>query len=242
VTSRRAVAAALLAVATLCLAQPAGADPVVVAAGDVACDPRDPDFNGGFGNPRPWPGRCRHRTTARLIGRLRPDRLLMLGDAQYRDGRLDRFLASYGAPSGWGRWLRITRPVPGNHDYGAHRNRYDPAAAGYFTYFDSVLRPYGPTATNPLGGYYSFDLRVRNRRTGRPVRWHLVALNSMCAGFLADVTGWTGGCGRTSGRAVPTARWPSGITRCSARERRSFARRRYARCGASSTATAPRSC
>ena len=191
---RRAVAAALLAAGAFWSTEPARADPVVAAAGDIACDPADRDFNGGFGNSRPWPGRCRHRLTANLIGRLRPDRLLMLGDAQYEDGRHDKFLASYGAPWGWGRWLPITRPVPGNHDYGEHRNRYDPAATGYFTYFDSVLRPYGPAATNPLGGYYSMDLRVRNRRTGRPSRWHLVALNSMCAGFLADLTGWTGGC------------------------------------------------
>ena len=110
--SRRAIAAALAAAAPLCSMEPAAADPVVVAGGDIACDPAHRDFNGGFGNPRPRPGRCRHRSTAGLIGRVRPDRLLMLGDAQYRDGRHDKFLASYGAPSGWGRWLPITRPSP----------------------------------------------------------------------------------------------------------------------------------
>ena len=194
----RAAIVAVLIAAGLYSARPATADPVVVAAGDVACDPADPDFNGGLGSARPWPGRCRHRSTARLIGRLGADRVLMLGDAQYVDGRHDRFLASYGAPGGWGRWLSITRPVPGNHDYGLHRLRYDPAARGYFTYFAPVLRPYGPAATDAARGYYSFDLRVRNRRTGRSTRWHLVALNSMCAGLLAEVIGWRGRCSSAS--------------------------------------------
>jgi acid phosphatase type 7 len=197
VASRGGIVAGLM-LAALYSHAPAAADPVLVAAGDVACDPADEDFNAGRGSSRPWPGRCRHRSTARLIGRLRPDRLLMLGDAQYADGRYEKFLASYGAPWGWGRWLPVTRPVPGNHDYGLHRRRYDPAATGYYTYFDSALRPYAPTATDPAKGYYSFDLRVRNRRTGRPARWHLVALNSMCAGLLAEVIGWKGGCSRDS--------------------------------------------
>jgi hypothetical protein len=68
VAFRRAVAGALLVAAALCSTEPARADPVVVAAGDIACDPGDVDFNGGFGNSRPWPGRCRHRLTANLIG------------------------------------------------------------------------------------------------------------------------------------------------------------------------------
>ena len=190
-----------LVAAALGPAATAAADPVVVAAGDIACDPADRDFNGGRGSRSPRPGRCRHRSTARLVGRLRPDRVLMLGDAQYVDGRYHKFLASYAAPGGWGRWLPITRPVPGNHEYGLHRLRYDPAAAGYFTYFDSVLRPYGPTATNPARGYYSFDLRVRSRRSGRSARWHLVALNSICAGLLAGVVGWKRGCSGDSAQA-----------------------------------------
>jgi hypothetical protein len=118
----------------------------------------------------------------------------MLGDAQYRDGLHDKFLTSYGGPGGWGRFLSITRPVPGNHDYGLHRKRFDPEAEGYYTYFGGVLGRYGPVAADPARGWYSFDLRVRNRRTGRPARWHLVALNTMCAGLLAEVIGWRGGC------------------------------------------------
>jgi hypothetical protein len=173
---------------------PAAADPVLVAAGDIACDPGDPNFHGGAGTTARRPGRCRDRATAELIGRLHPDHVLMLGDAQYRDGLYPKFLASYGAPRSWGRWLQITKPVPGNHDYGLHRLRYDAAATGYYTYFGPVLSRYGPTATDPARGYYSFDVRMRNRRTGRSARWHVVALNSMCAGLLATVIGWRGGC------------------------------------------------
>ena len=124
----------------------------MVAAGDIACDPTDPDFNGGRGVFRPGHGRCHQRATARLIGRLSPDRVLMLGDAQYRDGLYHKFLSSYGGPGSWGRFLPITRPVPGNHDYGLHRLRFDPEAEGYYTYFGRVLNRYGPVAADPARG------------------------------------------------------------------------------------------
>ncbi len=38
----------------------------------------------------------------------------MVADAQYRDGLYHKFLASDGGPGSWGRFLPITRPVPGN--------------------------------------------------------------------------------------------------------------------------------
>ena len=189
-----AAGAALL----LCCCPAAAADPVVVAAGDIACDPTEPAFNNGQGVYRPGHGTCHHLATARLIGRLRADRVLMLGDAQYRDGLYNKFLVSYGGPGSWGRFLPITRPVPGNHDYGLHRKRYDPAAAGYYRYFGGVLGRYGSVATDPAQGWYSFDLRASNRRAGRATRWHLVALNTMCASLIARVIGWRGGCSADS--------------------------------------------
>jgi 3',5'-cyclic AMP phosphodiesterase CpdA len=186
---------ALAAAAVLLACCPAAAaDPVVVAAGDIACDPTAEDFNGGRGVFGPGHGTCHHRRTARLVRRLRADRVIMLGDAQYRDGLYPKFLVSYGAPGSWGDFLSITRPVPGNHDYGLHRKRFDAEARGYYTYFGGVLSPYGPVASDPTRGWYSFDLRVRNRRTGRAARWHVVALNTMCAGLLAEVIAWRGDC------------------------------------------------
>jgi acid phosphatase type 7 len=57
----------------------------------------------------------------------------------------------------WGRVKAITRPIPGNHEYGTA------GAAGYFAYF-------GAAAGGPGASYYSFDLGG----------WHLVALDSNC--------------------------------------------------------------
>jgi 3',5'-cyclic AMP phosphodiesterase CpdA len=123
----------------------------VVAAGDIACPP-DP---GGLTEGEFLPGSCRQGVTAALIGRLRPDSVLALGDNQYPNGSLARFRASYDKT--WGRYKSITRPVPGNHEYGTT------AATGYFAYF-------GAAAGDPEEGWYSVDI----------AGWHLVALNSEC--------------------------------------------------------------
>jgi 3',5'-cyclic AMP phosphodiesterase CpdA len=129
------------------------ADPVVVAAaGDIACETTDPDYNGGEGRG----ARCRMRATAELLTRLGPDAVLALGDLQYPAGALNDFRTSYALT--WGRVKPTTYPAPGNHEYGT------PGAAGYYTYF-------GPRAGNPRRGYYSFDLGT----------WHLIALNSNCS-------------------------------------------------------------
>ena len=90
----------------------------VVAAGDIA---RNPDSG---------------RRTARLIRSIGPDAVLPLGDNAYPDGSLSDYRANYDPT--WGRFKAITRPIPGNHEYGTAR------AAGYFGYFaDQVKgRPY----------------------------------------------------------------------------------------------------
>ena len=154
--SARALRATLLFVAagTFAFASPAGAqaaDPVIAAAGDIACDPDSPSFNGGLGTS----SACRQKFTADL---LRPGlaAVLALGDLQYEQGVYEKFLRSYD-PS-WGIAKAKTRPVPGNHEY------QTAGAAGYFRYF-------GETAGDPRKGYYSYDLGS----------WHVVALNSNCA-------------------------------------------------------------
>jgi Calcineurin-like phosphoesterase len=110
-------------------------DPVVVAAGDIA-------EAGGH-----------QRLTSDRVLELDPDRVLVLGDNQYRSGTLAEYRSLYGPT--WGRFKARTRPVPGNHEYET------PRAAGYFAYFGRLARPKGRS-------YYSFDLGG----------WHLVALNS----------------------------------------------------------------
>ncbi len=125
---------------------------VIAAAGDIACDPGDANYNGGAGTATA----CRMAATSDLLLSLAPDAVLTLGDNQYENGTLAKYQASYD-PS-WGRLKAITLPVPGNHEY------LTAGAAGYFAYF-------GAAAGTAGQGWYSVD------RGG----WHLVALNSNCA-------------------------------------------------------------
>ena len=132
------------------------ADPVIAAAGNIACDPASPYFAAGAGTAT----RCRQAETAGLL----PAGLaavLTLGDAQNCCGALSAYTAAY-EPT-WGQSKAITRPAIGNRDYAT------PGAAGYFDYFNGPGAPAGP-AGNRDQGYYSFNLGA----------WHLVALNSNC--------------------------------------------------------------
>lgn len=143
---------AIVVSATAGAAVPAPArDPVIAAAGDIACDPSDASFHGGRGTP----GACAELATSALLVRGGYAAVLTLGDNQYDDGAYAKYLASYARS--WGRVKEITRPAPGNHDYETSR------AAGYFRYFGRAAGPAGR-------GYYSFDLGT----------WHVVSLNSNC--------------------------------------------------------------
>jgi acid phosphatase type 7 len=138
--------------------QPAGLDPVIAAAGDIACDPADPGFNGGEGVP----GQCRQRLTSDLLLRMDLASVLVPGDEQYETGELSAFMASF--DRSWGRLKPLIRPVPGNHEYS------QPGAVGYFDYFNGPGVQDGP-AGDRSRGYYSFDVGS----------WHVVGLNSECA-------------------------------------------------------------
>ncbi len=131
----------------------ARADPIVAAAGDIACDPADANYNGGLGTATA----CRMGHTASLIsGWTGVSAVLVLGDNQYENGALAKYQLSYDAS--WGALRTLTRPVPGNHEY------ITANAAGYYAYF-------GSAAGDPAKGWYSYDLGT----------WHLIALNSNCA-------------------------------------------------------------
>ena len=132
-------------------------EPVVVAAGDIACDPADPNFNDAAGRG----ASCHMRGTSEAALTAQPDLALTLGDSQYEDATVAKYQASY-EPT-WGRLKSITRPTPGNHEYET------PGAVGYFDYFNGPGRRRGP-AGDRAKGYYSFDIG----------RWHLVALNANC--------------------------------------------------------------
>jgi acid phosphatase type 7 len=108
-------------------------DPVIAAAGDVACAPATAVST----------YQCHQAITALLIGRLHPSAVLPIGDEQYEAGAFAAFRSSY-RPT-WGRFDAIVRPAPGNHEYAT------PGASGYFAYFGSRAGPAGR-------GYYSFDV------------------------------------------------------------------------------------
>jgi hypothetical protein len=115
----------------------APSDPVIAAAGDIACSPDDPSFNGGSGSG----DRCRMAATAGLLSGA--DAVLPLGDEQYETGALSDFQASYGPT--WGAFLPLMYPTVGNHEYET------PGASGYYSYF-------GALAGDPSKGYYAYDL------------------------------------------------------------------------------------
>jgi hypothetical protein len=146
-------------------------DPVVAAAGDIACDPASGQFRGGTGTAH----NCRQQATSDLLVNAGLSAVLPLGDLQYECGLADAFAASY-APS-WGRLKPITHPAIGNHEYGASCHANDPSA--YFQYFAALAGP-------SQGGWYSYQIGG----------WHLIALNSECGSGSGAAK--VGGCGAGS--------------------------------------------
>lgn len=107
------------------------ADPLVIAAGDIACGSIDESYNGGEGTET----ECRQKHTSELI--LDADHVFLLGDNQYWNGAIKFYEEVFDAT--WGRKKEIMYPTPGNHEYKV------PGAAGYYEYFD-------------VAEYYSFDI------------------------------------------------------------------------------------
>ncbi len=149
------LAAVVVALATLAAAPSgaAAADPVVMAAGDIACNAPG----------RSTPGDCSQIYTSNLalFQQSSPEglaALLAAGDTQYETGTLAEYQQFF-TPS-WGRAaLRgVLRPALGNHEYDTS------GASGYFNYFASIGVNVGARGQ----GWYSFDVGD----------WHLVALNS----------------------------------------------------------------
>jgi acid phosphatase type 7 len=146
----------------------AAGDPVIAAAGDIACDPTSSSFKSGNGTSN----NCRQKYTANLLVNTGLTAILALGDNQYYCGGYAAFLQSYDLS--WGKVKAITHPAVGNHEYLTSGGTNCTAnAAGYFKYF-------GAAAGSSSQGYYSFNIGA----------WHLIALNSNCS--------QAGGCGTTS--------------------------------------------
>ncbi len=133
-------------------------DPVLGAAGDIACDPASPYWS-ATGNGKN-PNDCREKQTSDILVSLRQAGQLSavadLGDDVYENGAYQNYITSYDPT--WGRLKDITRPAPGNHEY------LTKAASGYYQYF-------GAAAGDPKKGYYSYDLGS----------WHIIVMNSNCS-------------------------------------------------------------
>src|SRR5919106_4464489 len=106
----------------------AASDPVIAAAGDIACDPASVSFNGGNGSATS----CHQRFTSDLLVNAGLAAVLPLGDVQYQCGGYQAFLQSYDLS--WGRVKSISHPVVGNHEYitsgGTGCNSANAGAAG----------------------------------------------------------------------------------------------------------------
>lgn len=135
---------------------PTDRDPVIGAAGDIACDPKDKNFRNGAGSAQS----CRERGTSDLLLEMKQrgelTAVLALGDLQYEDGTASAFVESFDKT--WGRLKEITYPVAGNHEY------HTQDAGPFNEYFGAIMR-------ERVGGYYSFDVG----------KWHLLAINSNCS-------------------------------------------------------------
>lgn len=130
----------------------ASKDPIIAAAGDIACAPTSPNYNRGNGTA----DACHMKATSNLIVNANLAVVLPLGDIQYETGTLSAFQQSYNPT--WGRVKSITRPAVGNHEYTTT------GAKDYYSYF-------GTAAGDSSKGYYSYNVG----------KWHIIALNSNCS-------------------------------------------------------------
>ncbi len=111
-------------------------DPVIGAAGDIACNSFPSEHN----------RRCKYNHVADLLQNV--DKFLALGDLQYLHGSLEGFQTYYGKY--FGKYKDITAPAPGNHE------TYTSNMKGYLKYFGLGLQSrYGLTSK---WGFYSFNL------------------------------------------------------------------------------------
>jgi hypothetical protein len=125
----------LLAILAAAPPAPAQADPVLAAAGDIACPP----------GAAVTATTCRHGPTSDLVLGQAPTAVAAVGDVQYNSATLAEFTGPGAFNDTWGRFKASIHPAPGNHEYN------DNTGAGYFTYF-------GPAAGDPTKGYYSYDV------------------------------------------------------------------------------------
>ncbi len=137
-------------------------DPVIAAAGDIACVRTKPNV---------LKHTCYQQSTSALIlSHPEVDKVLTLGDNQYPCGSFADFLHGYDPT--WGQFLASTQPTIGNHEYQTTKVGCDAQASGYFRYFGAAAQP------NGANGYYYYDIRGTGTSTAR---WRVIVLNANCA-------------------------------------------------------------
>ena len=149
------------------------ADPVVLAAGDIAdCNSAGDD------------------ATAALLD-ANEGTIVTLGDNAYEDGTPQEFEQCY-EPT-WGRHKTRTRPSPGNHDYNT------PDAAGYFGYFAAAAGdPSKGYYSFDLGAWHIVSLNSERDTgaSGGQVAWlraDLAATSADCVLAYWHKPRWTSG-------------------------------------------------
>ena len=115
--------------------------------------------------------RCAQLATSDALLEMDLSAVLALGDLQYEDGQLAKFLASFDPT--WGRLKPLIRPVVGNHEYRV------PGAAGYFDYFNGVGGPTDPPAR--CAGYSASISDAWHRRPQLPVLARTAPGRAVCA-------------------------------------------------------------
>ena len=131
--ARALFASAVVIGALLALLAPTAraADPVIAAAGDIACDPADPYYYNGLGDAT----HCRQRYMSNLLVNAGLSAVLPLGDLQYDSASLAELPG-------------LVRPElgPGEVDHapGARQPRDAGNATGYFDYFNGSGVDTGP--------------------------------------------------------------------------------------------------
>jgi hypothetical protein len=173
----------------------AASDPVLVAAGDIACGTGYIEYNGGNGKN----GQCQMKATANEIAGISPQYLLPLGDTQYDENAsqgnqpaLSDYQASYDGT--WGQLASTNggpvpnqniHPIAGGQEYGDVNDSGNPPlsnASNYFANFGPAgLNELPPGVNSPGNNWYSFNIPVNGGT------WHVVSLDSECNAV--------GGCG-----------------------------------------------
>lgn len=128
---------------------------VVVAVGDISCDPAS-QYAGGAN-----PVKCQDAKVAESIGKSGAEKILLLGDIQYDNGTLAKFQQAFN--KNWGKLMPYFLPAPGNHEYETL------GASGYFDYFNGAGVDKG-VAGNRSQGFYKTSIG----------NWSIYSLNSNC--------------------------------------------------------------